>query len=156
MIHYCKASPAHFDADEASNSLERTDYSVGGELLSNESLGKPPPKGRTRFLTKSWIGASRLAASSAPEARAALCLRRLCAKAAKPPPAISAHLPVESLVGSCWWLSRHPFLMSAVRIMRVCEDYRLAITDFAFEIQESFCLLASRLISFSLTRFNSY
>ena len=33
---------------------------------------------------------------------------------------------------------------------------QIAITDFAFEIQESFCLLASRLISFSLTRFNSY
>ena len=41
-----------------------------GEPLSNESLGNPPPQGRTRFLTMSGIGASRLAASSAQEARA--------------------------------------------------------------------------------------
>ena len=68
-----------------------------GEPLSNEILVKPPPKGRMRFpsLAKSDIGASRLAASSAQEVRAGRRLSRACAKAAKPPKAIGAHLPAE-------------------------------------------------------------
>ena len=54
-----------------------------GEQLSNESLGNPRPQGQTRFLTKSEIDASRLAASSAPEALAGRRLRRTRAKVAK-------------------------------------------------------------------------
>ena len=63
----------------------------GEQQLSNERHS------RMRFLTKSGIGASRLAASSAQEARAGQHLRSTRAKAAKPPQAIGAHLPVECL-----------------------------------------------------------
>ena len=67
-----------------------------GEPLSNQSLERKTPQGRTRFLTKSGIGASRIATSSAQQARAGQRLRRTRAKAAKPLPEIGAHFPVES------------------------------------------------------------
>ena len=81
----CKASPAHFDAHDASNRRERADRSVGGNIRraaqqreQHESV-ETPSTGPNAFSDEELdhrIGASRLSSSSAPEARAGRRLRR--------------------------------------------------------------------------------
>ena len=96
----------------------------------------PPPQGRKRFLTKSWIGVSILAASFAPEARAGRRLRRARAKAAMPPLAIGAHLPDV------------PVDISARKLLLVALRYSILMSAAWVTIirTHSFCIWNSKIV----------
>ena len=144
LIHYSKASRAHFDAHNASNRLERADLSVEatfGEPLSNESLGRATSRsflaefstGRCAPIAGGGFAAFARAAETPPGSR---LLHRRSGESTCTNPALR-----QKTRSAPWKGVSRPISMSAVRIIptRGCT---LAITVFSFEIQELFGLLA--------------
>ena len=131
---------AHFDAHNASK-LTAAWEAIFGELLSNEILGENPSTAPNAFSDEErdwcehWCGRG---------------LRR----ARAPQPSIYAHLLVESSGRKLLLVVLPPPHFHVGGRNHTNARMQTCHHSFAFEIKESFGLLALRLISFLLTRFH--